>query len=258
MADQFLAVGGNVRLAQGLGGDGTIAFTRLYVGTNQGLPTIPYGADWADTGHAGRRLLVPGPNGFATDNNWVHGGAAGGRNNLIMQGIYPLLAPGRLQGWVRGQFRAHARHGIGISEANQKMYSQLQVTIWRPGIGYVGTALTNYNASTWGSETIWPASSPATNRKFPTLAKWTDPVLGAALTPVNYIVGDWLVIEIGNRNFTTTPTGKQLCIRSNKATDLPIDESTQTDLNSWIDIAVPTPLSIDFPYIWGSVAQPEG
>jgi hypothetical protein len=55
---------------------------------------------------------------------------------------------------------------------------------------------------------------------------------------VNYtsVAGDWLCIEVGGRRHSaTTSYSARMQLGDNGATDLPLDESTQNNLNPWIE-----------------------
>ena len=112
-----------------------------------------------------------------------------------------------------------------------------------------GVALPAYDPATSSGQTKWSASD-LSSRKFPSIGRWEHPELGAMLNPVAYQDGDYLVVEIGVRNFTTVTTGGHTWYNDDPAVlDLPADEGTTTNLRSWIEFSPPTP---SYDYLLGS------
>src|SRR5690606_2425504 len=100
----------------------------------------------------------------------------------------------------RGFALCNTASGIGVPDSLQDMVSQVIVRVYRVGTGeigvpYAGHAMSSSTSGKWNVGTH-------VNRAFPPISEWDDPALGVALTPVNYQDGDFLIIEVGSRNFT--------------------------------------------------------
>lgn len=135
---------------------------------------------------------------------------------------------------IHGQFRTRARFGTGISESSQHMISQIGVRVTTGDSTTIrGTALALHSLATTAGSTEWTAQSTRINHAFPPAAATNvlSAVPGAA-------AGDYLIIEIGSRNFTTVTSGGSIAATNDADTDLPVDEITTTALTSWIEIAV--------------------
>ena len=212
--------------------------TRWYVSlTGSGLTTSPANdAAWDNGSAPAASLLTTSPassrNGF--------GDATTRDDTVLAQLAVPLdattaavIAAGGAT--VRGQFRARARSGIGISEASQDLISQMGIRVTAGNSTTIrGTALALHGLGSSGGSAKWAAQSTHVNRAFPPAAASNvlSAVAGAA-------AGDFLVVEVGYRNFTPDPpaaTGGGIYINDTAASDLPEDEATTDNLNSWIEI----------------------
>ena len=215
--------------------------TRLYFSTENasgvGAPDPAAAAAWDVTiGNgtgANRKLLKTAPDGTSTT---VGAGTTGGdfANLRILQALYELDSAGTLQGTVRGQLLARGDTQAIGSQIGQ---SQLVIRVVAPdGTTFRGTALDEHSPGAADSPN-WLGSGAYTNRSFPASGSF-DSADGVELTPVTYQAGDWLVVELGYYHINTS-LGDEAHIRlqSDAASDLPEDESSTADLNSWIDIS---------------------
>jgi RHS repeat-associated protein len=217
------------------------AFERLYFTTARynPHPAVPFSSEWDDATNAGRYRLSETPlNTVDGSHGQPHGSTV--HNRLHRQFLYRLPEPGRLEGYVRAFLRVQTRSGVGINESLQDMISQMTVrVVSADGTVVRGTALAAYNPASSAGETKWDAWA-LRSRKFPASGSWDHPVLGAALDAVDYQAGDYLVVEIGLRNFTVgTTTGGSTRYNDKAAADLPHDQFTTINLRSWIEFSPP-------------------
>jgi len=204
-----------------------------------GAPTVAFGPDWDDTSNAARYMLSATPlNTVNGSHNQPHGDTV--HNKLHRQFMYRLSGAGTLQGYVRAFMRTQTRFGIGINESAQDMISQMVIRVVSANGSIVrGTALSAYEPGSSAGQTKWDAWAMR-NRKFPSIGRWDNPLLGAMLQPVPYQDGDWLVVEIGLRNFTVgAVTGGHSYYNDAAASDLPEDEASTANLRSWIEFSPP-------------------
>jgi hypothetical protein len=222
------------------GQPGTEAFVRLYPSLSDSAIVPAASAVWdhdPNAGSWGNNSMSGTPGSTTAGGFSVSTLGTGGVDVRLAQfamvmdaTLAALLAAGGAT--VRGQFRTKSRHGIGINEAAQDNISQITVRVTQGatntirGTAYAGHAL----GSSAGSEKWLPASATR-NAKFPPAA--ASDVLSAV---PGAVAGDYLVIEVGYRSFSTATTGGQLYVNDTAASDLPEDESTATNLRSWIEI----------------------
>lgn len=207
-----------------------------------GAPTVAFGPDWDDTSNAARYMLSATPlNTVNGSHNQPHGDTV--HNRLHRQFMYRLSGAGTLQGYVRAFMRTQTRFGVGINESAQDMISQMVIRVVSANGSIVrGTALSAYEPGSSAGQTKWDAWAMR-NRKFPSVGRWDNPLLGAMLQPVPYQDGDWLVVEIGLRNFTVgAVTGGHSYYNDAAASDLPEDEASTANLRSWIEFRPPPPI----------------
>lgn len=143
-------------------------------------------------------------------------------------------------GVVRGQHRSRARSGIGISEASQMQFATFAVRIYRNGVGFVET-LVEVGDSV-GTVRFPPQSTPV-NRSF---GPFTFPASAEA------VEGDYVVVDVGNRHTAPTSggTGAGSYWADHNTSDLPIDDSTTENLNSWWQFGPPEDAVPTYPPIW--------
>jgi hypothetical protein len=134
---------------------------------------------------------------------------------------------------LEAHIRARARHGIGVDEGAQQHISQMGVRVTQGDSTTIrGTALALHSLTSVADGTNWPAQATYVNRIFPPSGQTNvlSAVPGAA-------AGDFLLVEIGYRTFNDagTPHGGGIYVMDGSASDLPDDEVTTTNLNSWIE-----------------------
>jgi hypothetical protein len=140
-------------------------------------------------------------------------------------------------GTASAQFRWASRNGIGIDEGAQVNYPEWAARVYRPGSGYVATL--------W-SMTVSP------------LAAWaTDPPVNRSLSTTftafpGAADGDYVVVELGTQHVapTTGGTGAGIFFDDASGADLPIDSSTTTSYNAWIQFGPPEEALPTFPPKW--------
>jgi len=218
--------------------------TRLYLDNT--TPTTVSGvtpdAAWEETGSAdGVGTLKTAPDGDYASTAAITTsliGLAGGEDHLygtwafqMDAAMAAIIAAGGAT--IRAQFLARARYGIGISEAAQDMISQIGVRVTTGTSTTIrGTALALHALASSAGSSKWPAQATKVNRVFP--AEAANNVLSAV---PGAVAGDWLIVEVGSRNFTTVTSGGRIGLMSDGTDDLPEDVTeTDTGLNSWIEI----------------------
>jgi hypothetical protein len=147
---------------------------------------------------------------------------------------------------LHGQFRTKSRHGIGIAEANQLNISQITARVFDSGGSLRGTAYAGHSLASQAGSTIWLPDAATRNASFPPAA--ADDTLTAV---GGTVAGDYFVVEVGYRSFSTSTTGATLYVNDAAASDLPEGDSGSTNLRSWIEMvasgvgAVPGDLPLD-------------
>ncbi len=141
---------------------------------------------------------------------------------------------------IKAYAQCRARSGVGITESAQQLISQMTVRVTQGNSTTIrGTALALHGLAFGpAAGEIWPASNATRNRIFPPAAgsNVLSAVSGAAS-------GDYLVIELGYRNFTVpAATGGTIFLNADPAVaDLPDDggqgASNNEKLNSWVQIS---------------------
>ncbi|MCC6619459.1 MAG: hypothetical protein IT341_10535 [Chloroflexi bacterium] len=137
-------------------------------------------------------------------------------------GITSLIQSG---GTVRGQNRANARNGTGISEGAQNHRLETCGRIYREGTGFVATL---WNVGDCTGDVNLAAQPTHVNRS------WGGSFTGYASADED----DYLVIEYGVLHTAPTGggTGAAISFRDTAESDLPEDDVTTTSLNSWVEL----------------------
>lgn len=222
--------------------DDVFVATRLY--PDSGTPPISpaFSAIWDRFAGTGRRLLSTTPGGGSGTGavTWSNTGV-NGEDVRSLQFLWPLPGTGTLDGWFRSFGQVKSRSGVGINENSQSMVGQCEVkVVSSDGSTVRGVAYAGHSLATPGTNLEWPPftsdNEPASSRAMPPLSEWDDPALGVALTPVNWSVGDYLVIEVGIRNFGTAVTGSAYYNHYDAASDMPETEGITTSLRTWFEI----------------------
>jgi hypothetical protein len=206
--------------------------SRLYITGTAGTPRTADAA-WAASGDMVTRqmsLTSGGTTGSGSTWDAVNQPAS---SIVLLQGVLTLSDAGLLAavqagGPFRAQFRIGIRHGIGINESVAREYLEGCVRVYRPGTAsFIGTALDVGDAT----GTVYAENDTAGTVENRSMVGTMAAVPGAAAT-------DILVVEIGTKHDapTTGGAGGRVYWDSGAASDLPEDDTTQTHLNSWIDI----------------------
>jgi hypothetical protein len=145
-------------------------------------------------------------------------------------------------GTVLGQHRTQARSGIGVDDGAQRQYATFCVRVYRPGSGFVATLV---DVGDWVGTVHFPPSSVALaqNRSF-------GPVTFDGYPSA--VEGDYIVVDAGSRHTAPNSGASGATIRwtDNQGSDLPIDNSTTTNLNSWWQFGPPEDAVPTYPPIW--------
>ena len=210
---------------------------RYYFSTaGTGLADQAMSASWADAATEDVLLLKPAPDdSYVATSVTVFDGPGTAVSNRAWNKIYAfqitdadLLARIQAGGLaLQAQMRARSKYGTGVTESVQNDIAQMVVRVWRSGSGFVGTMLAAHSAA---SGTKFPAQSTAINRTFSGTA---SAVAGAALN-------DWVFVEVGCRHLGPTSGGAGAFLILNSQigdVDLPEDESTSTNSNSWFQLS---------------------
>jgi hypothetical protein len=213
---------------------GTETASRLYL-TDTGATLRTPSAGW--TGGTGDMFafdmtLTPTSTTSGAVGTWDGVNAAAASYGLI-QGTITLSNAGLLAlvqsgGTFRIQNRINIRHGIGIDEASHVEYLEGTIRVYRPGTAsYVGTLFAVGDA-TGAVAANTDSAGTAGNRS---MAGSYTAVPGAVST-------DQLVVEWGIKHLAPTTGGAGGSVRWNDAagSDLPEDDSTLDDLNSWVEL----------------------
>jgi hypothetical protein len=231
---------GRRRIPRGPTGGTAGTCSRLYFSSNAGAVAPAASASWEDV-DAGDvdQLKTTKDDTYGTTANLATsiGGAAGGRDVCMWRGVYLLpaglaatLAAGGAT--VRAQIRCSARFGVGISEASQDMISQIGVRVTQGATTTIrGTALALHTAASSAGASKWPAQSTKINKQFPPTGQSAtlSAVSGAA-------AGDYLVVEVGKRDFTTVTGGAGIALTNTVDTDLPENDIASDAFDSWLEI----------------------
>jgi hypothetical protein len=220
--------------------EGTSDVRRLYFSNDATGLTLAQDAAWADAATVGVRQLKSAPDGSLTGGGSGQGFFSGVNvavSNRVVDfdrsaGIQitdaALLSEVQAGGLVlQAQMRANSRYGIGINEASQNDIAQWVWRVYRSGTGFIGTMLAAHASS---SGTKFPAGPTKDNRT------WGGTASAVATAALN----DWIIIEVGCRHLGPITGGAgasaAFCSLVGVA-DLPVDEVTTTNLNSWIQLS---------------------
>ena len=223
-----------------------VTLMRLYFSDDAAavMPTVDsaWEVDHASGSHKALKKVADATIGLAHQATESNGGVAGGKDICRWQGVYgPLttaeaaaIAAGGLT--VRGQASCRMRFGAGISESAQDGISQMGVRVTTGASTTIrGTALALHALGSSAGSSKWPAQSTKVNKQFP--AEAASSTLSAV---AGTVAGDYLVIELGLRNFTDgTASGSAIRFTSAADDDLPEDDTSTNVYNAWIDLFEP-------------------
>jgi hypothetical protein len=151
-------------------------------------------------------------------------------------------------GVIRGQHRWHSRTGIGVDESTQFNYTDFCARVYRPGTSSFVATLVDVGDAT--GTLRFPQQPEPVNRSFGSVA----------ITPYPAAVeGDYLVIDVGlsHESPLTGAAGATLYNTDTAATDLPLDDATGTELNSWWQLGPSEEALPTYPPIWTGPASTE-
>lgn len=188
-------------------------------------------AAWEYNGGAGVEyfMLYPQPLGTVDGSaTWSAVNAAAGdamvRGYVVRLGYVDLTSIIAAGGTVRGQNRAGARYGVGISEPAQNHRFETCARIYRPGTGFVATL---WDVGDLTGDANLPAQPTGVNRSW-----------GGAFTAyASAADSDYLVIDYGALHTAPTGggTGAGIQFTDTAGSDLPEDQVTTSSLNSWVE-----------------------
>ncbi len=208
---QIQGLGGAVLTLSGVSPDAPVA-TRLYLPSNNGVdnlaPVSPsFNSDWASTAGAARLTagLTPAAAAMATEARAATGA------HLLHQYVYGPIAAQTITGNISGQMR--------VQEASAALnhYFRINVRVFDS----TGTTLRGT-----------PLAATSVGTEFSDVALTNHAIPSTALTSVDALDGDYLVIEIGR----TGGLGQADMRFGDAATsDLPEDQTTTDDYRPWIE-----------------------
>lgn len=199
-----------------------MATTRLYpsIGTPAVSPTQD--ATWTNSPSSIRTLVTSPPGNLNSEPNLAGGGVANA-NRLIFQLIYVLPNSGKIRGTVRGQ-------NLAFETAVANDYcAQCVIRLLSADGTLVKAVLLAANNAALSNE----FATTDANRGFPR-GSASQPI---ALAQASFTSGDLLVIELGFRNFSGSANVGAVRCTGNAASDLPIDETTTSQFNSWTEFS---------------------
>lgn len=138
--------------------------------------------------------------------------------------LSPALAAQTIGGTLSGQMRAHF-----TTTSNRTAFPQVRAYLVSPTGAIKATlyaGLTAASATSLGTS----IGGTATNRSFP----WAGPV---NLASTQCAEGDRILLRIGQRHFSTSAGVVNLWHQSAGATDLPVDQTSTTDLQPWFEFS---------------------
>lgn len=194
--------------------------TRLYSGGTFSSTSVAFGT-WGNTASAVvRRFDLTN----TVDDNAIRATAAIGASlpatRLAIQfnsaDVFALAAQ-----TISGNFRAQVLASVS---GTANVYPAIRVAVYEPDLTTVRCELLNTTGSNTGTAVT---STTYTNRSYPA---------SMALTPCACQDGDVLSIEVGGRATSGTSTVTyRVRYTGNAGTDLPVDNSTTTNLNTWFE-----------------------
>lgn len=202
--------------------------TRLYMeSAGRSVLSPVFDAAWAGVGSAVRQPLSHVKVGTALT-DWNIAATAVIGNHLLRQFTSrPLLGAQTISGTVKGIIRA------AQSFSSADFQAQLVVkVVSNDGLTVRGTLLAADSTTALGAPEF--PTTTTMNRRFPMGAG----VGGVAVTPVNALSGDRIVIEVGAEKYSAgTARFYGLTLGTSAASDTPDDETTTAALDPWIEFS---------------------
>lgn len=232
---QIQGLGGAVLTLSGVASDNPVA-TRLYL-PSTGTPDISpaFDSGWDKTANAVRRPadIARSSTAMATGAD-LTGSATANYDVLHYQYVYGPIGTQTISGNVTAQIL------VTEDDPTYNLKTQLGIrVVASDGVTVRGTLLA---LGTYGNE--W--NNSLTNRTFPS----------TALTSVDAVDGDYIVIELGYRQTAAVLGSGGWRVGDNGTSDLPEDETTtDTTLNPWIEFStyIVPQITADTTYVVQSV-----
>lgn len=198
--------------------------TRLYLGRELRPPgqTVTPDAGWEKTaGALLARLEQRKSTLFASSTTSIAANGTNGNDTLLGQWISsPLDSNQTISGTVKGQMR------MAESAAGLDARVQVIIRVIQSDLSTVRGTLLAMSAAALSNE----FNTSLRNIKLPLNGS-------AALTNVNALTGDRIVVEIGARQHATASGNVQMDSKDNAGTDLAEDETTTTANDPWIEFS---------------------
>ena len=217
---QIQGLGGAVLTLSGVSSDNPVT-TRLYLETVTAPSISPtFSSAWEDTSSAVRRVADVARGSATNLDMQVNPASTTNPSDILRaQWIYGPIGAQTISGNVKAQFLADESN----ADANSTLQMLIRV-VASDGTTVRGTLLSH---GTYGNE----LGTTTRNTTFPS----------TALSSLDALDGDYIVIEVGFRHSATIGTNRQSTLRAvqNDGTaDLPEDETTtDTSLNPWIEFS---------------------
>lgn len=214
---QIQGLGGAVLTLSGVSSDNPVA-TRIYL-PSTGSPAISpsFDSSWEKSNTALRRPADIARSSTAmTTDAFLSGVASANYDTACYQYVYGPIGAQTLAGNVTAQLRMF----VDTPAVSDKVQMCIRV-IAADGATVRGTLLSH---GTYGTDLIF---TTATNHTFPS----------TAMSSVEALDGDYIVVEVGYRQVTATSVGCSFRVGDAASADLPVDETTTDDLNPWIEFS---------------------
>lgn len=214
---QIQGLGGAVLTLSGVSSDNPVT-TRFYL-PSTGTPDISpsFDSSWEKSNTALRRPMDIARSSTAmTTNAFLSGVASANYDTACYQYVYGPIGAQTITGNVTAQIGMF----VDTPAVSDKVQMCIRV-IASDGATVRGTLLAH---GTYGTNLIF---NTRTNHTFPS----------TAMSSVEALDGDYIVVELGYRQVTATSVGCSFRVGDAATGDLPVDETTTDDLNPWIEFS---------------------
>lgn len=234
---QIQGLGGAVLTLSGVSSDNPVT-TRFYL-PSTGTPDISpsFDSSWEKSNTALRRPMDIARSSTAmTTNAFLSGVASANYDTACYQYVYGPIGAQTITGNVTAQIGMF----VDTPAVSDKVQMCIRV-IASDGATVRGTLLAH---GTYGTNLIF---NTRTNHTFPS----------TAMSSVEALDGDYIVVELGYRQVTATSVGCSFRVGDAATGDLPVDETTTDDLNPWIEFStyIVPQLTADTTYAVQSVTK---